>query len=281
MRNAILGATVLAMTVELRAQVFSYDCDTPPGEAGWELFQNFCDAEEWSANGFLFQHVEACREFPGNGQQIDYTKSLDDFLGVEDFFLWWTVSTDGDQSEIPFVAPVDLTTGNLGGVLYGITIASDQVNFFRDADFPPFFVDIEPGIPHSYYLELHGTESYALYIDGEVVHSGIPEGLLTAIFPQVNMRAKSVFVNSTAIWQAIRWGQIPEDASFDFDSDEDVDHQDYYYVAECLGKGGPGIFGGPENNAGPGCRFADADDDGDVDLKDIAAFQNAFTGEGE
>ncbi|MCH8253628.1 MAG: hypothetical protein IID36_14370 [Planctomycetes bacterium] len=280
MRTAILVATVLVTAVELRAQVFSYECDSTPDEAGWELFQNFCDAEEWSDNGFLFQHVGSCRQFPGEGQQIDYTKALDDFLGVEDFFLWWVVSTDGDQSEIPFGGPVGLSTWNGGSVLYLLFIASDQVKFLRDVDLPIIFVDIEPDIQHSYYLELHGTESYALYIDGEVVDSGIPVGSATTLFPRVNMRAKSVFVNSTAIWQAIRWGQIPEDASFDFDSDEDVDHHDYYYVAECLGKTGPGIFGGPENDAGPGCRFADSDNDGDVDLKDIAAFQNAFTGEG-
>ena len=60
-----------------------------------------------------------------------------------------------------------------------------------------------------------------------------------------------------------------------------MDAGDYYFVEDCLTKDGPGIFSGPDNDAGPGCRFADCDGDGDVDLRDIAAFQNAFTGEGE
>ena len=36
------------------------------------------------------------------------------------------------------------------------------------------------------------------------------------------------------------------------------------------------INGGPDLDAGPGCRFADFDADSDVDLLDLAEFQNAF-----
>jgi hypothetical protein len=44
-------------------------------------------------------------------------------------------------------------------------------------------------------------------------------------------------------------------------------------------KDGPGIFGGPGQNAGPGCRFTEFDSDHDVDMLDFAEFQNAFGGE--
>ena len=43
-------------------------------------------------------------------------------------------------------------------------------------------------------------------------------------------------------------------------------------TAECLG----GQHGGPGNDAGPGCRFADFDTD--TDLRDFAEFQVNFTG---
>ncbi len=71
---------------------------------------------------------------------------------------------------------------------------------------------------------------------------------------------------------------IPVDGSGDYDGDEDVDGHDYYFFHECLTNVRPGINGGPENNAGPGCRFADFDDDSDVDLQDVAVFQQIFTG---
>ncbi len=35
---------------------------------------------------------------------------------------------------------------------------------------------------------------------------------------------------------------------------------------------------GPDGGLGDGCRCFDDDDDNDVDLKDLAAFQEAFTG---
>ncbi|MFQ5415135.1 MAG: hypothetical protein ACE5E6_11825, partial [Phycisphaerae bacterium] len=124
----------------------------------------------------------------------------------------------------------------------------------------------------------YGEQQYIWYIDGDIAHADVPGGPYPEHNPAIAWRAKSAFLTSEVRWDYIRYGDIPEDGSFDFDSDDDVDHQDYYYVQECLVKDGPGIFGGPRNDAGPGCRFADSDGDTDVDLRDIAAFQNAFTG---
>ncbi len=67
---------------------------------------------------------------------------------------------------------------------------------------------------------------------------------------------------------------IPDDASGDYDSDGVLKLFDLYFFDDCLTKDGPGIFGGPGNDAGPGCRFADFD--ADVDLLDFARFQNSF-----
>jgi len=70
---------------------------------------------------------------------------------------------------------------------------------------------------------------------------------------------------------------MPEDASGDYDSDGAAALFDLYFFDDCLTKDGPGIFGGPGHDAGPGCRFADFDADRDVDLLDFAEFQNLFT----
>ncbi len=71
---------------------------------------------------------------------------------------------------------------------------------------------------------------------------------------------------------------IPLDGSGDYDSDAEVTLDDFYFFHECLSNRRPGINGGPGNDAGPGCRFADFDFDTDVDLLDIAAFQRTLTG---
>lgn len=86
---------------------------------------------------------------------------------------------------------------------------------------------------------------------------------------------------ATIAWDHVRFGRIPDDASGDYDSDGAVTAFDYYFVNDCLTKDGPRIFGGPGNDAGPGCRFAnfDADADADVDLLDLAEFQNVFSGQ--
>jgi hypothetical protein len=63
----------------------------------------------------------------------------------------------------------------------------------------------------------------------------------------------------------------------DFDSDDLVTHDDFYFFHECLTNERIGINGGPGNDAGPGCRFADFNADSDTDLSDFADFQNLFT----
>ena len=66
--------------------------------------------------------------------------------------------------------------------------------------------------------------------------------------------------------------------SGDFNSDAEIGLDDFYLFHECLTNDRLGINGGPDEDAGPGCRFADFDDDTDVDLLDFAEFQLAVTG---
>ena len=274
-------AIVLVLAVRVFGGVYSYECNSLPTDAGWTLINAWCNAQEWVADGKLYHHVEFCPGYdPPEGQQFDYTKSLAEFIGAEEFFVEWRIETNGIRSELPFTAPAVLVSHNGGGVSYHFTISADQVRFIRDYPaFPILWPEVEPGIPHTYRLEQYGWDVYAVYIDGEMIDFGIPEGPHPAYEPGVNIRAKAQFVESTTIWDYIRWGDIALDASGDFDSDDDRDLFDFYFVHECLTNDGPRINGGPEEDAGPGCRFADLDDDTDVDLHDFAVFQNAFTGD--
>ena len=196
---------------------------------------------------------------------------LAEFDGVGRFFVEWRLETDGDRSEIPFGAPAGFSAWSRGSVDYRFFIASDQVRFIRDNLLPIVWADVEPGVSHIYRVETFSDDLYLFYIDGRVVDAGVPEGPYPSGVPAINLAASAYFVESTTIWDYVRWGDIPVDGSGDFDSDGGVDLGDFYFFHECASNSGP------EDDAGPGCRFADMDHDTDVDLRDVAGFQNAFT----
>ena len=132
---------------------------------------------------------------------------------------------------------------------------------------PIIFVPIEPGAPHTYRLELYGADTYAWFIDGQVVDSGVPEGAFPSSNPSMTWRTKAAWTGSTSRWDYIRYGTIPTDASGDFDSDGDVDDEDLYFFQDCLL--------GPDAD-GPGCRWADMNGDGNADGADIRLFVDAM-----
>ena len=275
-----MAALAIAVASRVFADVVSYECNSRPTQDGWTLLQAWCDPQEWADDGRLFQRVEFCPEYdPPEGQQFDYTRSLAAFSGSPAFFVEWRVQTDGDRSELPFTAPAALVVGN-NSVSYHFTIADDEIRVIRDNSLPILYVDIEPGVAHTYRVELYARAWYVWYIDGWAVDSGVPETHYPALAPDsvINTRAKAQFVESTTVWDYIRWGGVPADGSGDYDSNQRVDARDFYFFHECLTNSRLGINGGPDEDAGPGCRFADFDGDGDVDLRDLAAFQNAFTG---
>ena len=211
---------------------------------------------------------------PGGGQDT-YRRSLAALNGVARFFVEFRVQTDGDRSEIPYGAPTVVAMGNNAGVLYHVTVASDLVQFFRDVDLPIWYIEIEPGVPHTYRIELY-ADRYAFYIDADVIDEGVPEGPFPAHRSQIPWQGESWHLPCHNAWDYIRYGVIPADGSGDYDSDGAVTLDDFYYFHECLTNDRHGIHGGPDNDAGPGCRFADFDSDGDVDLRDFAEFQIAF-----
>ncbi len=212
----------------------------------------------------------------GGGRE-SYLLWLTDFNGVPRFFSEFRVLTDGDRSEIPGGAPTVVAMSCFCAVNYHVTVARDLVKFLRDVDLPIWLIDIEPGVPHTYRIELH-PDRYAFYIDGDVADEGVPEGPFPAHDSRISWRGRSWYLPCHNAWDYIRYGVIPEDASGDYDSDDDVDRRDFYFFHECLTNVRPGINGGPDQDAGPGCRFADTDFDSDVDLQDVAVFQQVFTG---
>ncbi|UCC31483.1 MAG: hypothetical protein JSU86_04245 [Phycisphaerales bacterium] len=260
------------------ADVFSSEFFSVPVSEGWELLNQYCEPELWIDEGWYHQQLDldACPPGPQGGHD-SYVRWLTDFNGEPQFFLEFRVQTDGDRSEIPGGAPSVVAMGNFFGVVYHVTVARDLVQFLRDLDLPIWFIEIERGVPHTYRIELY-PDRYAFYIDAYLIDEGLPEGPFPAHDSLITWRGKSWYLPCHNAWDYIRYGVIPVDASGDYDSDAEIGLDDFYFFQECLANRRPGINGGPGNDAGPGCRFADFDFDDDVDLHDFAEFQLAFTG---
>ncbi len=256
--------------------VFSSEFFSGPVSEGWDLVQQIC-AETWVDDGLYYQQLDRDACPPPSGAQDAYVRWITEFNGEPRFFLQFRVQTDGDRSEIPSGGPSGVAMFNFAGVLYHLTIAEDLVQFFRDADLPIWFIEIEPGVPHTYRVELH-PDRYAFYIDTDLIDEGVPEGPYPAHDARITWLGRWRDLPSENVWDYIRYGVIPVDGSGDYDSDAEVTLDDFYFVHECLTNRRPGINGGPGNDAGPGCRFADFDFDDDVDMEDIALLQENFTG---
>jgi hypothetical protein len=265
-----LGGLVLSIGVCTFGQLFSYEADSFPTAAGWQIGQNWCDPLEWVDSGKFVQQVELCPGYPPpGGQQSSFIRSLEEFVGVDPFFLEWRMETNGDQSELLWGGPADISVWSYGGVNYRFSISGDQADMTRDNTLPIPVANYEPGV-HTFRLELFDSTLYVWYVDGDIIDQGQPEGAFPSFTPAITFRTKAAFLPNTTVWDYIRYGRMPDDGSGDFDSDGDLDDEDLYFVQECAGM--------PGEDAGPGCRFADFDGDSDVDLVDLAQFQAGFTG---
>jgi hypothetical protein len=261
---------VLLLAPSVFGDVFSYEGDSFPTEAGWEVVQNYCDPEEWVADGRFWQHVDICEgDPPPGGQESSYERLLLEYVGAESFFVEWKMETDGDRSQIIYAAPATFTVWSSGSVDYRFTIARDLVKLNRDNTLPIVLVEIEPGVPHIYRLELESDTWYRWYIDHIIVDEGVPEGPYPSYTPGITFRAKYYSSESTAQWDYMRWGDTPTPGTGDFDSDGQVNAFDLYFFQD--------YFSGPGVDAGPGARWADFDFDTDVDCDDWEAFQLAWT----
>jgi hypothetical protein len=238
------------------------------------MLQQYCDPETWSDGGWYRQILdfEACPPPPEGGQD-SYVRAIDVFNGVSAWFLEFRLETTGDRSDIPGGAPTVVATGNAYGMLYHATVAKDQIKLLRDVELPIAFLDLQP-IPHVIRLELYNDPpaTYHWYIDGKLVDEGFAEGPFPSMDSRISWRGKAWYLPTENAWDYFRYGEIPIQGSGDFDSNAVLDLFDFYFLTECLENGGP------ETTCGPGCKFGDMDEDGDVDMLDFMHFQTAFTG---
>ncbi len=266
---------VLLFGNSLAADVYTFECTSVPDkEDGWILVQVWCDPEpQWIEEGRLYQHNELCEGW-NNGQFISQKRLIGDLSNTQSWFAEWVMITDGISEELIYGAPAMFIVFDGNAMDYHFTISDDRVRFIRDlGPDPVLYFDIEPGIFHTFRLELYGPElgqSYVVYIDGEIVDMGVPEGPLfnPPYDPSVHFRAKARLVPSTTQWEYMRWGSIPIVGSGDFDNNLEIDSFDLYFFQECLTT---------EAGGWAGCAWADMDEDGGTDCDDWFLFLAAWT----
>ncbi|UCC29522.1 MAG: hypothetical protein JSU86_15125, partial [Phycisphaerales bacterium] len=98
-----------------------------------------------------------------------------------------------------------MVMGNFFGVSYHLTVAQDLVQFLRDVGLPIWFIEIEPGLPHTYRIELY-PDRYAFYIDACLIDEGVPEGPFPAHDSRITWQGESWYLPCENAWDYIRYG---------------------------------------------------------------------------
>ena len=252
------------------AQVVSYEGTDFPEQSGWNE-SSFCGPLRWLDNGWLHYELVVC---PGTeppiGQRQTFTQALSESSMGQNLFFEWVVQTDGDRSEIVGTAPIAFVLASSStGVSYHFTVAKDQIRFIRGNFNPVFYVDLQSGVPHTHRLELSGSDSYSWYVDGLLLDSGMPDASISFSDAVIQWRTRSWQLPNDTQWNYIRYGTIPQPNSGDFDSNGLVDFQDLYFFVD-------GLLGPDYDAAGPGCKWADMNNDGVANGADIATFTAAM-----
>ena len=230
-------------------------------------------------SGWFIQRITGWYDPPvmNAGDNDFYRAGLAQYTGAF-FFVEWRMMSDAPAEEVDHHNGAALMVLVGGPVTYHFNMANSLARLIRGIQFQDLYFVIQCDIPHTYRLEVFGAEWFDLYIDGVLAAADVPEDVFPAADALMSFGGTYYLSGHITHWDYVRYGVIPIDGSGDYDSDENVDGRDFYFFHECLTNDRPGINGGPDNDAGPGCRFADFDFDNDVDLRDVAEFQVLFTG---
>jgi hypothetical protein len=263
----------MIVSLEARAQVITYEGNVFPEAVGWQRLD--VGIERSLKDGWFIHSLR-------QQEQDFYRYDTGGISGLTDhFFVEWRAITDNPQWLIDeWQVPAVVAPGGTRGVNYHVVMTESAAVLLRDIFIPRVIVPINVGEPHTYRIVVL-PDAYVWYIDGVLADTGVPEGPFPDPTATLTWGAEVTHDDAPpaiTAWDYVRAGRIPDEASGDYDSDAVVTLGDHYFVVDCLTKDGPGIFGGPDEDAGPGCRFADFDNNSTVDLLDFAEFQNGFGG---
>ena len=194
------------------AAVVEYEGEVFPEEVGFEREIRY-DPERWIDEGWLFQHVVARGNGgPFEGDNDSYRYSLSSFAELP-FFVEWRVITDAPNSEVDgnnggAILAVAGSGVNAPVVTYHFNMASGLARLLFGFPMPTLYFDIEPGVPHTYRLEVYGGDYFEFTIDGVVRASGLPEDAWPNSDASMIWGARYFQSAHTTQWDYIRFGTI-------------------------------------------------------------------------
>ncbi len=260
----VLGLALIAVFVGFaRADQFwiSWEGDTYPEQDGWERYTRAGGAQRSLQDGTLVLDGMASWEIvdnyyiertlipdPGELFRLDWRVRVDEVLGYTD----------------PLVA---VCAGQLGQV--GLGYSENGIWSM----FEWVWIDFEPGVFHDYTFTSADMETYALYIDGQLAHSGYfvgPSSQSIVCWGDGTEGASSI-----STWDYARFGIVPAPQAGDANCDGAVDFADINPFVQVLSD--PAGY----EEMYPGCwpSNADINNDGSVNFGDINPFVELLTGQ--
>jgi hypothetical protein len=98
-------------------------------------------------------------------------------------------------------------------VRYHFNMADGLARILRGYPFPTEYFEVEPGVPHTYRLEVYGGDYFEFLIDSEVADSGLPEDVWPTPDALLSWGSQYYLSPHTAQWDYVRFGSIPEPAT--------------------------------------------------------------------
>jgi hypothetical protein len=263
-----LGTAALAEIVTYEGGVFPEDAPAP-----WERIGTF-DADRWIEDGW-FHHFCDLGVWPGPrmGEDDWYQRWVTEFAGTDIFFVAWRVQSTAPSEILDFFGtPTVLSAFGNSSAYYHFRFTDERVLVMRGTMLPLVYLDIEPGVAHTYYLEVSTVMPgqryvYAWYCDAVLIDEGVADGPFPTTDSEIIWGARHDTFDNHARWDYIRYGTIPQPGSGDFDSSGLVDLTDLRLFQDCLL--------GPVPH-GPSSRWADMDGNGITDGLDIGLFVDAL-----
>jgi len=189
----------------LPAGVIQFNGDVPPQQAGWTPLLH--GSPEIEINSGVLTQI-----FDAPGDQAFYNRSIGEFAGAPTFFAEWRMQTDAPASLLDtFQIPTGFVlSGN--GIFYHFVFSDTEALFLRfDLSFDRY--PIEPGIMHTYRIELFGEDLYRFLVDGSLVDSGVPDGPYPTIASEIIWGGEFDVPGHTDHWDYVTYGAIPEPAT--------------------------------------------------------------------
>ena len=205
-----LGVSSVA-SADVPPVFFEGDCF--PEDLGFER-QIHQDPVRWIDDGWFVQEIDVGEGdgSPFSGDHDTYVLDIGLYTG-EPFYVEWRMITDAPNEEI------DTHNGGAkmilvgGSVAYHCSMASGLARILRGYPYPTQYFEIEPGVPHTYRLEVYGAEYFSLSIDDVIVDDGLPEADWPTPTALISFGSLYYLNEHTTQWDYVRFGSIPEPAT--------------------------------------------------------------------